>query len=368
MHASVLAVLLALGGPAVADPIHGLDDPAFRLPFDRALQGDDPTALKDLHAAAEAGNQAAILALPMVSDWLRSTLPFSERKSLARINGVPMAEAFASADPVAALWAMGDIATDTDTILDRAFALYDAGEPDKATQLFMTWANQTGGYHPQPDSFFSHPTPPWAMAYVLWGRMQDTVFATEGETDALILSRIAANDPAVWIALAAYSGLHRSDPSLADPARLATIFAAAGIPQDVAIRRMQDALPVLRAIHRVEPILSSDDAIAATAAFHDEPGFQPLLTLCATECPKTQDQCAAAYVAGFGHPYGRATLAQPLTSLISTADFFATPRGRLILLRSAASQLDGDPANAPPLAAARKVDACLADAVLAAVP
>ncbi len=368
MRASVLAVLLALGGPAVADPIQGLDDPAFRLPFDRALQGDDPTALKDLHAAAEAGNQAAILALPMVSDWLRATLPFSERKSLARINGVPMAEAFTSANPVAALWAMGDIASDTDTILDRAFALYDAGEPDKATQLFMSWVNQTGGYHPQPDSFFDHPTPPWAMAYVLWGRMQDTVFATEAETDALILSRIAANDPAVWIALAAYSGLHRSDPSLADPARLARIFAAAGITPEDATRRMQDALPVLRAIHRVEPVLTPDDAIAAAAAFHDEPGFQPLLVLCATECPATQNQCAAAYVAAFGHPYGRTTLAQPLTALIATKDFFATPRGRLILLRSAAGQLGAAPASSPALAAARKVDACLADAVLAAVP
>lgn len=64
---------------------------------------------------------------------------------------------------------------------------------------------------------------------------------------------------------------------LADPARLARIFAAAGITPEDATRRMQDALPVLRAIHRVEPVLTPDDAIAAAAAFHDEPGFQPLL-------------------------------------------------------------------------------------------
>lgn len=366
MRAILVAAFLATS--AGADPIQGLDDPAFRAPFDRALQGDDPTALAEIHAAAESGNRAAILALPVVSDWLRATLPFSERKALARVNGTAMAEAFAAADPVAALWAMGETGTDIDSILDRAFALYDAGEPDKATQLFMTWVNQTGGYHPQPDGFFDHPTPPWAMAYVLWGRLQDTVFATESETDAVIVARIAADDPAVWIALAAYSGLHRNDPSQADPARLARIFAAAGIPQDEATRRMQDALPILRAIHRVEPILTTDDATAAAAAFRDEPGFQPLLTLCATECPATQDQCAAAYVAGFGHPYGRATLTQPLISLISTADFFASPRGRLILLRSAASQVAGDPAQSPTLAAARKLDACIADAILAAVP
>ncbi len=164
------AILLAffLVAPAVADPIQGLDDPAFRLPFDRALQGDDPTALKDLHAAAEAGNQAAILALPMVSDWLRATLPFAERKPLARVNGLPLAQAFAAAGPVAALWAMGDLGPDTDVLLDRAFALYDAGEPDKATQLFMSWVNQTGGHHPLPPASLiirSRPGP-WRRSFV----------------------------------------------------------------------------------------------------------------------------------------------------------------------------------------------------------
>ena len=122
-----------------------------------------------------------------------------------------------------------------------------------------------------------------------------------------------------------------------------------------------------------DPIQGLDDP-AFLARFDrapqgDDPTALPIVNdwLRATLCPETRDQCAA-HVAGFGHPYDRATLAQPLTSLILTADFFATPRGRLILLRSAASQLGGDPANAPTLAAARKIDACLADAVLAAVP
>jgi hypothetical protein len=361
-----LLLALFLTTPALAEPIPGADDPAFRLPFERALQTDDPTALAELHAAAEAGNTAAIVALPAVSDWLRATLPFAERKKLARVNGVPMAEAFATADPVAALWAMGDIGTDTDALLDRAFALYDAGETDKATSLYMTWLNQTGGYGPLPADFFDHPTPAWATAQVMWGRLNDTVYAPPVEADALVVSRLKANDPAAWLALAGFAGLHRNDSAPPDTARLAAIFKAAGLPQDEATRRMQDAVPVLK-VMRYEPV----DPAIATAAFADlrtDPTFQPLLTLCASVCPQTRDQCATAFVAGFSLPYGRASHSQPLTSLISTEDFFATPRGRLILLRSTGGALGDTPATSPALAAARQIDACLADAILAAVP
>ena len=73
MRAILLALVLAT--PAWAGPPAGIDDPAFRAPFDRALQVDDPTALLELHAAAESGNTAALLALPAVGDWLRATLP-----------------------------------------------------------------------------------------------------------------------------------------------------------------------------------------------------------------------------------------------------------------------------------------------------
>lgn len=363
MRAILLAIFLA--APSLADPIPGLDDPAFRTPFERALQDDDPTALTDLHAAAEAGNTAALLALPAVSNWLRATLPFATRKTLARVNGTPVAEAAAAADPVAALWAMGDIGTDTDALLSRAFGLYDVGEPDKATSLYMTWVNQTGGYGPLPADFFDHPAPPWATAHVMWGRLNDTTFAPPIESDAFVVERLKAKDPAVWFALAGYAGLHRSDAPPADTARLAAIFASAGIPQDEATRRMQESVPVLK-VMRYEPLTDPATAAAATAFFRTEPEFQPLLTLCATICPQTQDQCSTAFVAGFGHPYGRVTQSQPFTSLISTKDFFASPRGQQLLLLATQGQLGDAPAASPALTAARSIDACLADAVLAA--
>jgi hypothetical protein len=362
-------VTLFLATPARADRVPGLDDPAFRAPFDRALQGDDPTALTDLHAAAEAGNTAAILALPVVSTWLRATLPFSERKKLARINGVPTADAFAVADPVAALWALGDPGTDMDALLQRSFALYAAGEPDKASSLIMTWVNQTGGYGPLPPGFFDAPAPDWIMAQVLRGRLIDNGVTLPADDDAILVDRLKADDPAAWIALAGYAGLHRDTSPPADTAHLAAIFKAAGIAQDLATRRMLAAVPVLKVVyHTPDRPLDAATAEAATATLRLEPEFLPILTLCTTICPDTQAQCATAFVAGFGHPFGRATMEQPLTSLISTADFFTTPRGRLVLLRSTAGALGPDPANSPALIAARQIDACLADAVLAANP
>jgi hypothetical protein len=365
MRALLLALFLT--SPALADQIPGADDPAFRAPFERALQGDDPTALTDLHAAAQAGNTAALLALPAVSDWLRTTLPFAERKVLARINGQPLAEAFAAADPTAAQWALGDPGTDMDALLARAFALYDLGEPDKATSLFMTWVNQTGGYGDLPPGFFDHPVPHWAMSLVIRGRLSDTTFAPPVETDALVVQRLKADDPAAWIALAAFAGLHRSDAPPPDTARLTAILSSAGIPQDEAARRMQAVVPVLK-VMRYEPVPDPTTAAAAATFFRPEPEFQPLLTLCATICPQTTAQCTTAFVAGFGHPYGRSTQAQPLASLIPTSDFFATPRGRLLLLRSTRGALGDTPATSPALTAARAIDACLADAILEAIP
>ncbi|HMS96295.1 MAG TPA: hypothetical protein PKA03_13960 [Tabrizicola sp.] len=364
MRSVLLAFLLAT--PCLAEPVSGLNDPAFRAPFDRALQGDDPSALAELHAAAEAGNQAAVLALPMVSTWLQTTVPFAERKKLARVNTVPMAEAFLSADPVAALWAMGEISTETDMLLDRAYALYAAGEADKATFLFMTWVNQTGGYGSLPQGFFDHPVPPWAMAQVLWGQLIDTGFTPIAEAEALVVQRLLADDPAAWIALAGFAGLHRTDGEKADTARLTAIFKAAGIAQDEAARRMQAAVPVLK-VMRYQPI-DAETAELAVGALRAEPEFRPLLALCASACPGSQDRCTKAFVAAFGHPYGRATTAQPLTSLISADEFFATPRGRQLLLRSTMGVLGDDPASSPILAAAREIDVCLADAVLAAQP
>lgn len=369
MRALLLALILAT--PTLADPIPGADDPAFRAPFDRALQGDDPTALLDLHAAAEAGNTAAILALPAVNDWLRTTVSFADRKRIARVNGIPMAEAFAAASPTAALWALGEAGSDMNALMNRAFGLYAAGEPEKATYLFMTWLNQTGGFGDLPPGFFDQPVPPWAMADVVQMRLRD-INTPPAEAEAMLLPLLKSDNLAGWVALAAYAGRNRPDYApLPQPTldRIARIIASAGLSPDDGERQMERATLVLKTFsHLDEPITNSDVAATTTALFAQEPEFQSLPAVCATICPQTKDQCTTAYVAGFGHPFGWTTLNQPLTSLMSTKDFFAAPRGRLLLLRSTAARLGDDPATSPGLAAARQIDACLADAILAANP
>ncbi|MBP9184638.1 MAG: hypothetical protein KBF78_15990 [Fuscovulum sp.] len=367
MRAILLALLLA--SPALAEPPPGASDPAFSAPFQRALQGDDPSALTDLHAAAEAGNTAALLALPAVTDWLRQTLPFADRKKLARVNGVALAAALAEADPVAALWGMGDPGDNMADLLTRAFGLYAAGEADKGSMLFMTWLNQTGGFMDLPPGFFDQPIPVWARSWLLQTRLLDTTFGPPSMADTLLADRLRAGDPGAAMALAAYARIHRTEqPAPEVIARINAIGAAAGVAPDDLARRMAAAVPVLRVMTRAETALDPATAQAAVAALATEPEFAPLPALCAATCPLSADACTTAFVAAFGHPFARNGTAQPFVALMPPEQFFATPRGRKLLLRSTAGVLGSDPAASPALAAARAIDACLADAVLAAQP
>lgn len=128
MRAVVLSCLLglALAAPAQAEPVPGLEDPAFSQPFERALQGYDPSALRELHALAEAGNTAALLALPAVRIWVPPTGLLAEKNRFCTINGVRLADALAAAWPAAAAWTIVAAGQDMDALLVRAFALYAA--------------------------------------------------------------------------------------------------------------------------------------------------------------------------------------------------------------------------------------------------
>jgi hypothetical protein len=114
MRQVLLAVILAAATPASFELIPGSDAPSFRAPFDRALQDDDPTALADLHAAATAGNQTALLALPAVLIWLPSTGTLAERNRFRRIKGTRREDAVAATSTTATTWADGQITTHDD--------------------------------------------------------------------------------------------------------------------------------------------------------------------------------------------------------------------------------------------------------------
>lgn len=363
MRAFLVAVFLA--APAWAEPVAGLDDPAFRAPFDRALQGDDPAAMADLHAAAEAGNTAALLALPSVLIWMPPTGTLAERNRFRRVGGVPLPEAVAAAHPAAALWAGGEPGQDMAALLGRAIGLYAAGEVDRATVLFLRWLGMTGGFGDLPPGFFDLPVPPQVMAQVLRGRLDRADRSPPEAADALLVDRLRADDPAAWIALAGFAGLHAPGAAPPDTARLARIFRVAEVPQDVAARRMLAAAPVLRAV-MADPFLDPATAAEVTAIFRDDPTFGPVRALCAATCPATAEACATAYVAGFGHPVGRTTAAQPLAALMPSDAFHATPRGRLLSLQSLQGFVGEAPERSVHVKAARAIDGCLADAVTAA--
>ncbi len=362
MRIFLLALLLA--APAIADPISGADDPAFRAPFDRALQTDDPTALLDLHAAAEAGNTAALLALPAVNHWLRATLPFADRKRIARVNGTPLAEAVAAADQVAGLWAEGEFTSPPETTLDRSLGLFAAGETQKAIFLFQSWVNQTGGGGPLPDGLFDLPIPDWTLATLFRSRMTGFDPATMADTKILLARRLKADDPAAYFALNGLAGLDGSDQTvLIDEQELTAMIFAAGLTREAFDRRLAELLPALRLTRAWAEPVDAATALAGWTQIADDPGFEPLNALCQASCTATASACMAAYVAGFGPPQGYLAQSQPFISLIPEAEFLATPRGSRLLLGPAAVPVDD-----PRVTTVRQIDACLADTLTAPRP
>ena len=356
MRAFLLALIATTA--ASADPIPGADDPAFRIPFERALQGDDPTALIELHAAAEAGNTAALLALPSVNEWLRTELPFAKRKRIARVNGTPLAEAVVAADPVAALWDGGEV-RDADGLLGRVRGLMEAGETDKATFLFISWFNQTGARPSMPDWLFDLPLPKVVLAQTLLSRYRSFDPAIMADTEALIARRLKADDPTGFLAMAMLAGMHRpgSTPA-AGLDRLAAIAEAAGLDPVAVGQRMTELAPSLLLSFAWGEPLDPAIALAGAALMMDDPGLVPLRALCTATCPDTLTACTAAFVAAFGPPQGRSGNRQPDIRLISEADFLKTPRGGTLLLMRFAGRDD------PRLPRMKMIAACLADHLL----
>jgi hypothetical protein len=366
MRAVLLSLILA--APALAEPVRGIDDPGFRQPFDRALQTDDPLAAIDLHRAALAGNTAALLALPTALDWFAKDVPSSVRRQITFINDVPLFEAVVRADPVAAAWGlMGGVGqSDMDDLLQRAFALYAAGEADKATALFLTWQHQTPADAPLPPGFFDHPVPDWAMSLHLADRLAHTGGDAPAQAEALVAERLKADDPAAWMALARLAGLPLPAdmrPKV-DEARIDRILTLAGYAPADGAARMAGVVPVLRALKATIPMLDAQTALAAVDSLSGDPEFAPLKTFCEQRCPATARACAAAYLAGFGHPQGQVTAGQPFVSLIAPDAFFASPRGQRVLLKSTHRLSGANRAGSPVQTALRQIDACLADAVL----
>lgn len=362
------ALLLFPLSPARAEPPPGLADPAFTEPFARVLAGNDPTALSDLHAAAEAGNTAALLALPAVLDWLRPGL--KDRRRILTVGTARLPDALAAAAPYAADWAGGNPDfTDADDLVARALRLYDAGEAEKATGFLLTWANQTGSFGRLPDGIFDRPLPVLAEYLLLSFRLNDPIDPEPLTSAALAAERLRAGSPGAAMALAQMAGMHRPDgPSNPEAAaRLPLILGVAGLTPEQGQQRLAEALPALRMIQRYD--LPDVATAHATVAFLAEaPDLAPLRWACAAACPETAPQCAAAWVLAFGLPQGRGGNAQPFVTLIDPQAFWSSARGIDILIARPLRDQSPDFAAGPLMTQARALDACFAATAASTLP
>ncbi|MFM7443641.1 MAG: hypothetical protein ACKO2N_06975, partial [Tabrizicola sp.] len=210
----------------------------------------------------------------------------------------------------------------------------------------------------------------WAMAHHLKQRFAYIGGDYPAQAEALMVERLKLDDPAAWMALTLYTGIHLppDNRGKADQERVDRVVSAAGFSPADGLARMTAMIPILQTIHRSASVVDGETARTAAGEFATEAEFTAVTTFCETRCPSSAKTCAAAYVAGFGHPQGKFGEAQPLVSLISPEDFFSSPRGQKVFLAST-HQLSGTrKADSPVQIALREIDICLADAILASHP
>jgi hypothetical protein len=143
---------LSLAGSAAADMLDGTDDLAYRAAMATLLLTDDPKSVAVLRDLAEAGNPAALVALPLALQWVPPTGSLKEKNAQRMVGGENAQQAAAAVHEATALWNQGDVA-DTNGLLQRATGLQALGEHGKAALLLSNWLNQTGarlGVPPSP--------------------------------------------------------------------------------------------------------------------------------------------------------------------------------------------------------------------------
>lgn len=348
-----------LAAQLAAHPLPGADDPAFALPFARALAGDDPTALTELHAAATAGNQAALLSLPAVLLWLPPEGPLPTRNRFRKIGDTRLDDAVAAASAVMADWQGGLVDTPAD-LPARALRLYAADERGKADTLIGQWLNQTGGLGDWPAGLERAPLPALFLGLALRGRLE---FAPTPEDEARLIALLREDRPGAWLALAGLT-TPPGGTALPDPAQAGLWVQRAGLAPDHAAARLK-AAHLVRLTQRPGALpLSPEQAEALRLWLTGQPDFAPVEILCALHCPDSAAACARAHVAALG-PLARVTEASvPPVAVIRTQDFLATPRGLRVWLSTLASS----PGWADRRSAATAIDACFGDLVARSAP
>lgn len=358
-----IALICCINTPAWSETIPGADDPAFRLPFERALQGDDPTALQDLYTAAENGNEAALRALPTVLNWLPPKGSLAEKKRYRAINGVPLDQAVAAVSPVAAAWNSGK-GIEAGALDERAKTLAGAGEIGKAQALYQAWTAYVGLRLPIP---LETADPPPAL-FLLTAMLGDRLLYANDPADNRIAAKLLREDRLEgWMVLAT---LFFADPASSSPrpdiSKAAEIIAMAKIHPDLAVGKMKAALAVREWLVEWVGTRDPQNAEKIAAMFRGRPEFAPVEAYCHTTCPATTQACEAAWLF-LSAPYSvESNSAVPEIALMSTEAFFASPRGvKLIFPQATIGNFAAVDMLEKFLISASKLDSCLSTAARA---
>jgi hypothetical protein len=317
----LVAMLSSLGQFGYAEVIKGSDDPTFRAPFERLLKGDDPAAVAEIHAAAENGNHAALLALPAVLTWMPPQGTLAERKRFRSVSGVPMWDAIAAVSPVGAAWANGGD-SEAGPIGPRIDMLIKAGEPLKAQALYGIWLHE-GLWSEIP--LDREIVPSLVMfSFLLTDRLQ----RGHDPADSLFLAGLLAADRAEgWGTFVMLFMAEKTNPMPPDFLNLDQIIIAANVDQNTAATKIRDSAEIRQWYHEWAGQKSPDFAAKAASVFRGRPEFSPIEAFCKATCAASAQSCEAAWLF-LNAPYEVVSdNGVPEAVLVSTEDFFATPRG-----------------------------------------
>ncbi|WP_435258069.1 hypothetical protein ACSBLW_18495 [Thioclava sp. FR2] len=343
-----LALSLATALPALAQPVAGAEDPAYREAVTRALTGDDPLSNDALHALAEAGNAAALAVLPFALLWTPPKGSLAERNRLRKVNGAPLGALAAEQHAATAHWAAG-AAGSPDELITRAEALIAFGEGAKADMLLLNYLQATGLGGKIPEVFLHQDRPDWLLALGLTSRL--SFQATSGD-GALLADLLKKDRLAAWMTLARLRETGRAGPF---DAHLQPVLAAMD-PNTVAARLEDAAAMSALAIagQRTTP-LSAETLARARALLAGRPELSLISAFCSAHCPATAKTCETAFLSDPGLPVGWVEARQPFADLVPTDSFLRSEIGLMTLL-----QTRKDPAADGDRDTASGLDACYA--------
>lgn len=350
MRALLLALLLT--APALADPIPGADNPAFRAAMTTLLAKDDPAAVATLRELAEAGNSAALVALPLALQWVPPQGNLKEKNAQRRVGGINVQDAAIKVHEASALWNGGQF-DDARLLPDRAAGLLVLGEREKSATLLYSWLNQTGGSGELPPDILSDDLPAMLGAFALADRLRHAMYfgGNPGEEAARLLSHMRENRLAAWVA---YVHLLEGAPEIFDT--VGSPLADTGLSAADTEARIEDARAV-RTVWRAfvigEEPTPAATAIRAREVLQGRAELLPLSQLCQAHCPDSITSCEAAALAYPGLIHPAFTILQPFADVVDPVEFAASDRGVFTLIRPRQ-----DPAAAADRATAESLDAC----------